>query len=936
MRKTFTLFIATLFSVSMFAQDPEWLASGDEWNGETKTLTIKSNPSGSNYQYKGDFEHLVIAEGVTEIGTEVFSGCWEIIDVIIPASVTNIGSEAFSGCQSVADVYCYANPDNLTWNDGWCDDFKEDHATTCHVLSSYLSTYISKWGNKTFQANNEGVNVTFVGDLSEQDDPDDPTPSSTHDPVTWDAEYLASFESNNLIEFKNFGIQGTYSGTTTADHEGVIATISADTDGSYAEFKTSNNNTSIDLRNGATLEFSTGLGKFESIVIQISPDYQYGYSLAWAGWYWNTETKQLVWPDPYEDSETSSSVILDSSSDNIYISDITSIVFTFADESGEEPGDEPGDENKTATSVVIYGGNYYDGQFTIVDTDLGSFGVSYTLPNVYLRDSESSNTISEKSLTITSSDESVVAVSLSNFIDEEHIYRTIQFVQNDYGHAVITVSFAGDETYASSHASFDYYYIMNTNPMAACHVEDLDHTPRTNLVMTEGDRIALDVVRDDGNEMSYQMVATATTTHKSCWKPNEEINHVQFYPHAAGLDTIVYEYYRFSHFDNPNGNKEDFRYWPYRQTIKIPVTIMPYLTPVSYCVETTMELDPEGNANLSFSNTANDIFNSAENQLEIKSVVSAENLQLALDSMATGKKEWNDLLPGATTFNVAAGRGKIKINCQTVEGYELKVLIRNGGTATITQPTMGIAEVNYDVAEVSAVLVYLWPTGGSPAPQHRAPAATKDADPKAIIKSITITPGVDIIAKQDPDNTGLYYSTFFDGSYKYALPNDGTKAFVAKIEGTDMTMTEIANDDQVIPANTAVILQSPTGSFSLTPSDGSAVTVNPEDNQLLGTDSEKAAPANCYVLSGHSTDNSVTGVGFYEYHGTLAAHKAYLIYSGSNAPKRMRFIFNNEQQATGIDNAAEAPLKSEKRIENGQLIIIKNGVHYNAQGQVVK
>lgn len=85
------------------------------------------------------------------------------------------------------------------------------------------------------------------------------------------------------------------------------------------------------------------------------------------------------------------------------------------------------------------------------------------------------------------------------------------------------------------------------------------------------------------------MVATATTTHKSCWKPNEEINHVQFYPHAAGLDTIVYEYYRFSHFDNPNGNKEDFRYWPYRQTIKIPVTIMPYLTPVSYCVETTME-----------------------------------------------------------------------------------------------------------------------------------------------------------------------------------------------------------------------------------------------------------------------------------------------------------------------------------------------------------
>jgi hypothetical protein len=150
-----------------------------------------------------------------------------------------------------------------------------------------------------------------------------------------------------------------------------------------------------------------------------------------------------------------------------------------------------------------------------------------------------------------------------------------------------------------------------------------------------------------------------------------------------------------------------------------------------------------------------------------------------------------------------------------------------------------------------------------------------------------------------------------------------------------MVMTPIANGAQVIPANTAVILQSPTGSFSLTPSDEDAVTFTSSDNQLQGVDEATAAQPNCYVLSGHSTDNSVTGVGFYEFSGTIPAHKAYLINSGSSAPKRMRFIFNNEQQATGMENAAEA-LKSEKRIENGQLIIIKNGVRYNAQGQVVK
>lgn len=64
---------------------------------------------------------------------------------------------------------------------------------------------------------------------------------------------------------------------------------------------------------------------------------------------------------------------------------------------------------------------------------------------------------------------------------------------------------------------------------------------------------------------------------------------------------------------------------------------------------------------------------------------------------------------------------------------------------------------------------------------------------------------------------------------------------MAKIEGTNMVMNEIANGAQVIPANTAVILQSPTGSFSLTPSDGSEVTFDPATNDLHGVDSETAA-----------------------------------------------------------------------------------------------
>ena len=189
-------------------------------------------------------------------------------------------------------------------------------------------------------------------------------------------------------------------------------------------------------------------------------------------------------------------------------------------------------------------------------------------------------------------------------------------------------------------------------------------------------------------------------------------------------------------------------------------------------------------------------------------------------------------------------------------------------------------------------------------------------------------------ANADPEHAGDYYATFYHSSGKYALPNDGTKAYVAELSGTDLVMHEIASGADVIPANTAVIFKAPTSSISLTLSDNDAVTVT-DPNCLLGTDVAMAAPAHCYVISGHSSDNSVVGVGFYQYTGTLKANKAYTIYSGSNAPKRMRFVFDQEQIATGMENI-NAAVETQKVLENGVFYIIKNGVRYNVQGQIVK
>jgi len=184
---------------------------------------------------------------------------------------------------------------------------------------------------------------------------------------------------------------------------------------------------------------------------------------------------------------------------------------------------------------------------------------------------------------------------------------------------------------------------------------------------------------------------------------------------------------------------------------------------------------------------------------------------------------------------------------------------------------------------------------------------------------------VNIIPNVDPDHAGVYYSTFYDSANKYALPAN-VEAYVATRDGANLLLSKIADAGQTIPADNAVILKSTVTPFTLSISDAEAVTFT-ATNDLQGTDESINTPANCYVLAGND------GVGFYHYTASmLNPHKAYVIYSGSQAPHRMPFVFN---QATGVENVQGDNVQSTKVIENGVLYIIKNGVKYNAMGQPV-
>ena len=55
-------------------------------------------------RYRGEQEHVVIPENVTEIGPRVFEDNMRLVSVTIPEGVVKIGDNAFAGCRHLGEV----------------------------------------------------------------------------------------------------------------------------------------------------------------------------------------------------------------------------------------------------------------------------------------------------------------------------------------------------------------------------------------------------------------------------------------------------------------------------------------------------------------------------------------------------------------------------------------------------------------------------------------------------------------------------------------------------------------------------------------------------------------------------------------------------------------------------------------------------------------
>ncbi len=83
---------------------PAWVRDGDEWDYATKTLTVNSDLPRDAYKDQTVIEHVIISDGITSIEWRAFYNCTGLTSVTIPNSVTSIGLQAFGDCTGLTSI----------------------------------------------------------------------------------------------------------------------------------------------------------------------------------------------------------------------------------------------------------------------------------------------------------------------------------------------------------------------------------------------------------------------------------------------------------------------------------------------------------------------------------------------------------------------------------------------------------------------------------------------------------------------------------------------------------------------------------------------------------------------------------------------------------------------------------------------------------------
>jgi hypothetical protein len=177
------------------------------------------------------------------------------------------------------------------------------------------------------------------------------------------------------------------------------------------------------------------------------------------------------------------------------------------------------------------------------------------------------------------------------------------------------------------------------------------------------------------------------------------------------------------------------------------------------------------------------------------------------------------------------------------------------------------------------------------------------------------------------------YSTFAS-PYPLDLTNlpDGLTAYKAAVDGSTVTFTEL---DQAVPAYTGILLKGDESASYDIPVAGAGTIVS--DNAFCVNEAGTTfSPESGYNYFGLKKNTLTFGL-FDPSAVAIPANKAYLKVS-EGAGARLDISFDGEAP-TGISAFAETEdgvQQDGKFLEDGQIVIVRNGVKYRANGQIVK
>ena len=159
------------------------------------------------------------------------------------------------------------------------------------------------------------------------------------------------------------------------------------------------------------------------------------------------------------------------------------------------------------------------------------------------------------------------------------------------------------------------------------------------------------------------------------------------------------------------------------------------------------------------------------------------------------------------------------------------------------------------------------------------------SDHAAIVYNIGVIEDYTIKANENPDEPGVYYSTYYDRNIAHTL-SDGATAYIATISYGNLLLTPI--EDGIIPKGEAVIIRSNSSNITLALSDSEKK--KSYENELSGDDIDTVSWKNTYILS-YAQD----GLCFYRIpqDTPLAAHKAFLVYNRPDLEQALRMVVSD-------------------------------------------